>query len=226
MQARSSPRIVLSRNSGQEGRQAAVGSLQNLVSDLRKTLSPEVVAASSRLLGYMLGVDSERVDLHRFQRLVAQAAEGGDAERRSALLRDALALWRGAPLAELAFEPFAHIEIARLEEMRTAAREELIEAELELGRHSSLVGELETLVTEHPLRERLRGQLMLALYRRAGRWALEHIGEPARRSSAAWNRPSPDLQRLEQSILRHDSALDFVERRPRLLHRPKSGARP
>src|SRR4029077_4187054 len=87
---------------------AAVGSLQNVVSDLRKALSPEVVATRSP--GYMLGVDPERVDLHRFQRLVAQAAEGGEPERRSALLREALALWRGPPLAELAFEPFAHIE--------------------------------------------------------------------------------------------------------------------
>ena len=191
---------------------AAVGSLQNVVSDLRKALSPEVVATRSP--GYMLGVDPERVDLHRFQRLVAQASEGGEAERRSALLREALALWRGPPLAELAFEPFAHIEIARLEEMRTAAREELIEAELQLGRHSPLVGELETLVTEHPLRERLRGQLMLALYRSGRQVEALEAYRQARETlvDELGIEPSPDLQRLEQSILRHDRELDFVEK--------------
>ena len=191
---------------------AAVGSLQNVVSDLRKALSPEVVATRSP--GYTLGVDPERVDLHRFQRLVAQASEGGEAERRSALLREALALWRGPPLAELAFEPFAHIEIARLEEMRTAAREELIEAELELGRHSALVGELETLVTEHPLRERLRGQLMLALYRSGRQVEALEAYRRARETlvDELGIEPSPDLQRLEQSILRHDSDLDLVEK--------------
>ena len=142
--------------------------------------------------GYVLDVDRERVDLHRFERLVAQAAEGGDAEKRSSLLREALGLWRGPPLADLAFEPFAHVEIARLEELRTAAREELIQAELELGRHSQLVAELETLVAEHPLRERLRGQLMLALYARAGRRRRSRrTGKLARRSSrsSASSRP-------------------------------------
>jgi class 3 adenylate cyclase len=190
---------------------AAVGSLQNVVSDLRKALSPEVVA--TRPPGYMLGVDPERVDLHRFQRLVAHAAEGGEAERRSALLHEALALWRGPPLAELAFEPFAHIEIARLEEMRTAAREELIEAELELGRHSPLVGELETLVKEHPLRERLRGQLMLALYRSGRQVEALEAYRQARETlvDELGIEPSPNLQRLEQSILRHDSDLELVK---------------
>ncbi|MEP6910949.1 MAG: BTAD domain-containing putative transcriptional regulator [Actinomycetota bacterium] len=189
---------------------AAVGSLQNLISDLRKALGRDLVR--TRQPGYVLDVDRERVDLHRFERLVAQAAEGGDAERRSTLLHEALALWRGPPLADLAYEPFADVGIARLEELRTAAREELIQAELELGRHSQLVGEVEMLVAEHPLRERLRGQLMLAFYR-SGRQAEALEAYRQARDTLVEElgiEPSPDLQRLEQSILRHDSELDLV----------------
>jgi DNA-binding SARP family transcriptional activator len=188
----------------------AVGSLQNLVSGLRKALGRDTVR--TREPGYMLDVDPDRVDLHRFERLVAQAAEGGDVERRSSLLREALGLWRGAPLADLAFEPFAHVEVARLEELRTAAREELVQAELELGRHSQLVGELETLVAENPLRERLRGQLMLALYR-SGRQAEALEAYRQARETLVEElgiEPSPGLQRLEQSILRHDSELELA----------------
>ena len=189
---------------------AAIGSLQNLVSELRRVLGRDVVR--TRQPGYILDVDPERVDLHRFERLVVQAAEGGDAERRSTLLREALTLWRGPPLADLAFEPFAHLEIARLEELRTAAREELIQAELERGRHAQLVGELETLVAEHPLRERLRGQLMLALYR-SGRQAEALDAYRQARETLVEElaiEPSPDLQRLEQAILRHESGLDLA----------------
>jgi DNA-binding SARP family transcriptional activator len=188
---------------------AAVGSLQNLISDLRKALGRDLVR--TRQPGYVLDVEPEQVDLHRFERLVAQASEGGDAQRRSELLREALSLWRGPPLADLAFEPFAHVEAARLEELRTAAREELIDAELELGRHSQLVGELEGLVAENPLRERLRGQLMLALYR-SGRQA-EALEAYRRARETLVDElgidPSPELQRLEQSILRHDAELDL-----------------
>ena len=189
---------------------AAVGSLQNLISDLRKALGRDLVR--TRQPGYVLDVDRERVDLHRFERLVAQAAEGGDAERRSTLLNEALAMWRGSPLADLAYEPFADIEIARLEELRTVAREALIQAELELGHHSQLVGEVEMLVAEHPLRERLRGQMMLALYR-SGRQAEALEAYRQARETLVEElgiEPSPDLQRLEQSILRHDSELDLV----------------
>jgi class 3 adenylate cyclase len=188
---------------------AAVGSLQNLISELRKALGRDLVR--TRQPGYVLDVDREHVDLHRFERLVAQAAEGGDAERRSMLLREALALWRGPPLADLAFEPFADLEIARLEELRTAAREELMQAELELGRHAQLVGELEALVAEHPLRERLRGQLMLALYR-SGRQAEALDAYRRARETLVEElgiEPSPDLQRLEQAILRHERDLDL-----------------
>jgi DNA-binding SARP family transcriptional activator len=188
----------------------AVGSLQNLVSGLRKALGWNVLV--TRPPGYVLDLDPEWVDLHRFERLVAQAAEGGDPEHRSSLLHDALGLWRGPPLADLAFEPFALVEIARLEELRTAAREELAQAELELGRHSRLVAELEALVAEHPLRERLRGQLMLALYR-SGRQAEALDAYRQARETLVEElgiEPSSELQRLEQSILRHDRELDLA----------------
>ena len=101
------------------------------MSELRKALGRDTVR--TRAPGYMLDVDPDRIDLYRFERLVAQAAEGGEAEQRTRLLREALGLWRGTPLADLAFEPFAHVEVARLEELRTAAREELVQAELELA---------------------------------------------------------------------------------------------
>src|SRR5262245_60819928 len=191
---------------------AAVGSLQNLVSELRKIVGRDAVR--TREPGYVLDVDPERIDLHRFERLVAQAAEGGDPKRRSALLREGLALWRSDPLADLTYEPFAHVEVARLEELRTAAREELADAELELGHHTQIVGELETLVAEHPLRERLRGQLMLALYR-SGRQAEALDAYRQARDTLVDElgiEPSPELQRLEQSVLRHDEELDLPER--------------
>ena len=188
---------------------AAVGSLQNLVSDLRKALGRETVR--TREPGYVLEVDPERIDVHRFERLVAQAAEGGDARRRASLLHEALGLWRGEPLADLAFEPFAHVEIARLEELRTAAREELVEAELELGRHAQLVTELESLVSENPWRERLRGQLMLALYRSGRQAEALEAYRQARETlvDELGIEPSTELQELEQAILRHDPELDL-----------------
>jgi DNA-binding SARP family transcriptional activator len=190
----------------------AVGSLQNLVSGLRKQLGPETIQTHAP--GYRLVLDPEQVDLNRFERLVAQAGETEEAQRRASLLRDALELWRGPALADLALEPFAQIEIARLEERRTAAREDLLDAELELGRHAQLVGELEALVSEHPLRERLRGQLMLALYR-SGRQAEALEAYRAARETLVEElgiEPSPELQQLEQSILRHDQKLDLAAR--------------
>jgi hypothetical protein len=129
---------------------------------------------------------------------------------RSARLSEALALWRGPPLADFAFEPFAQPEIRRLEELRSVALEERIAADLELGRHDELVGELEALVREHPLRERLRGQLMLALYR-AGRQAEALQAYYDARSVLVEElgvEPGRPLQELFASILRHDHALD------------------
>ena len=119
------------------------------VSQLRKTLGKERL--QTRPPGYVLRVAKDELDLARFQRLL----EAGEA-------KEALALWRGEPLSDFAYSRFAQSEIARLEELRLAALEERIEANLARGRHGELVGELEGLVREHPTRERLRAQLMLA----------------------------------------------------------------
>ena len=116
--------------------------------------------------GYRLRVDSGELDLDVFEHLVAQAhraTQSGDHELASSTLGEAEALWRGRPLADLEAKPFAQIEIERLAEMRLVAAEDRIDADLTLGRHRQLVPELERMVAEHPLRERVRGQLMLAL---------------------------------------------------------------
>jgi DNA-binding SARP family transcriptional activator/DNA-binding beta-propeller fold protein YncE len=163
--------------------------------------------------GYVLSVPPEGLDARRFEALLGRGRRelaSGEAERASLTLRDALALWRGPALADLAFEPFAQTEIARLEELRLAALEARIEAELVLGRQASLVAELESLVAAHPYREGLRVQLMLALYR-SGRQA--EALETYRRARRTFSEelgiePSPRLQELEGAILRHDSSLE------------------
>jgi DNA-binding SARP family transcriptional activator len=182
----------------------ATASLQNFVSQLRKTLGPELI--ETRPPGYLVRLDNGQLDLSRVRRLVDEA-RASDPVRRARLYGEALALWRGEPLAELAYESFAQTEIARLAELRLLLVEEHAEAELAIGRHAELIGDLEALVHQHPLRERLRGQLMLALYRsgrqadaldayRAGRTALvEGLGIE----------PSPLLQRIHASILRQET---------------------
>jgi DNA-binding SARP family transcriptional activator len=187
-------------------RTAATG-LQNLVSQLRKILPEGVLVTQAP--GYRVQLEADELDLRLFERLVAEA-EGHAARSRSQLLRDALALWRGPALTEFAFDHFARDEIRRLEELRLRVIEERIDADLELGRGSELVGELETLVRQQPLRERLRGQLMLALYR-AGRQA-EALGayQDARRVlvDELGIEPSPTLQKLYRSILRQEPVLE------------------
>jgi DNA-binding SARP family transcriptional activator len=138
------------------------------VARLRKALPPGVL--TTRSPGYLVRVEPGELDLHRFERLVDEGRSllaRGLAADASARLRDALSLWRGPALADFAYESFAQAAIARLEEIRLAAVELRIDADLALGRHHELVGELEALVAEHPLRERLRRDLMLALYRSA-----------------------------------------------------------
>src|SRR5437762_7512132 len=169
--------------------------------------------------GYELRIAPGQLDAERFQHLLdegraALAADNPGAAAQT--LRDALGLWRGPPLADFTYDSFAQQEIARLDELRLAAIEERIEADLSLGRHDAVVQELEQLVARHPLRERLRGPLMLALYR-SGRQteALE-----------AYNRgrvqlveqlgldPGRALQKLERQILVQDPALDGAARAP------------
>ena len=188
----------------------AVTQVQRQVSELRRALgSADVV--ETRPPGYLLRVRDEDFDLARFERLTAEAGRTrNDAAAAAALLREALGLWRGPPLADLAYEPFARAAVERLEELRLAALEERIEADLALGRHSALVPELESLIAEEPLRERLRGQLMLALYR-AGRQteALEAYRLTREALVGSFGlEPSEPLQALERAILKHDPAIE------------------
>jgi DNA-binding SARP family transcriptional activator len=194
---------------GEQPPRTAPTSLQNFVSQLRKLLGPDVL--ETRSPGYRLNVPAERLDVERF-RTAVEEARGLDPEERGTKLRAALSLWRGPALADFTFEPFAQADIARLEELRLNAIEGRVEADLEAGRHAELIGELEGLVERHPLRERLRGQLMLALYR-AGRQAESlEVYQDARRAlvDELGIDPSPALQQLHASILRQEAGLDTM----------------
>lgn len=185
-------------------------SIQGYVSGLRKLLGAETIETAGG--GYRLTAEPGTLDVHRFtQRL----AEGEDALARGApqqareLLEAALALWRGPALADFAYETWAQEEANRLEELRLVARERLGDARLALGAHAELVAELEALVREHPLRERLRAQLMLALYR-SGRQA-EALEEYGRARELLVEQlgidPGPELQELQRAILNQDDTL-------------------
>jgi len=184
--------------------------VQGYVSNLRKVLDEGLLV--SRGHGYLLQVDPGQTDVDRFESLVAaghRALVAGDPQAAAERLREALSLWRGPALADFTYESFAQSEIAQLEEARLAALEERIEAELALGEHTRLVGELEVLVREHPLRERLVAQLMLALYR-SGRQAdaLSAYREARiRLMDELGLNPGPELQELERGILAQDPAL-------------------
>jgi predicted ATPase/DNA-binding SARP family transcriptional activator len=187
-----------------------VNTLQGRVSALRRALGPGGAGlVVTRPPGYVLEVEAGQVDAARFERLVAEAgrAAGAAAAR---LLEEALGLWRGPALAEFADQPWARAEAARLEELRLAAVEALVELRLAAGDHPGLVGELEGLAAAHPTRERLRGQLMVALYR-SGRQADALGVYQATRAVLAEELgidPSPELQRLHQAILVQDPALE------------------
>jgi len=187
----------------------AVKSIQLYVSRLRKELGEGRLV--TRAPGYVLRVERSELDVARFEQLVGEARVA-EAERAARKLREALALWRGRPLADLAYEPFAQAEIARLEELRLDALELRIEADLAGGRHTQLVGELEALVAEHPLRERLWMQLMLALYRSSRQAEALEAYRGARRvlDEQLGLDPSAELKQLQQSILEHDPALDLA----------------
>ena len=191
--------------------QSGRAALRVRVSGLRKALPGVTIATRAR--GYVIELEPDALDAARFERLLARgstALGAGEAEEAASLLRTASGLWRGPALPDFAYEGWAQAEIARLEELHVRATEERIEAELALGRHANLVVELEALVAAHPLRERLRGQLMLALYR-AGRQAeaLEAYRDGRRYMADELGlEPSPALQALEQEILRQDPSLE------------------
>ena len=184
----------------------AATSLQNAVSQLRKALGPDVV--ETRAPGYALNAEKDAVDARRFEQLVNEA-RSADADRRAGLVDEALQMWRGPPLSDFAYEPFAQNEAARLEELRLTAVEERMEAELELGGAAELVGGLEQLVRENPMRERPRGQLMLALYRSGRQAEALQAYQDARKMlvDELGIEPTPSLQELHASILRQESAL-------------------
>ncbi len=196
----------------------ALARLQVHVSQLRKALGPDAGLLETRPGGYALVPPPGAIDAARFEALAREgrdALAAGDPARAAGALGKALGLWRGPALGDLAYEPFAEGAATRLDELRLVAREDRVDAELALGRHRELVAELEVLTFEHPLRERLRSQLMLALYR-CGRQADSlAVFEEARQELADEGLdPSPALAALQLSILRQDPALLVAEPEP------------
>jgi DNA-binding SARP family transcriptional activator len=199
----------------------ATKTMQVHISRLRKALSAGAGNASEGVVvtrggGYELRLDPEQLDAHRFERLMAEGRSelaGGRPQRAVSALERALSLWRGAALAELAYEPFAQREIARLDDMRVAALEQLIEAKLALGAHAEVVEQLEVLIGEHPYRERLRAQLMLALYRLDRQADALQAYQDARRTlvEELGIEPGERLRELERAILAQDRELHLVE---------------
>ena len=187
--------------------------LQTYVSQLRKALGSEVIV--TRPSGYELVVEADGFDLHRFERLVAEAGASKPAVA-AARLREALSLWRGPPLADFLYERWAQADIGRLIELRLSTLQDRLDADLALGRDGDLVGELERLVSEYPLSERLRGQLMLALYRSGRQADALAAYRDARRAlvDALGIEPTLVLRQLERRILDQDPSLDHVTAEP------------
>jgi DNA-binding SARP family transcriptional activator len=197
--------------------------LQVLVSDLRKALGEEILL--TRPSGYVLTAQPEDVDGAEFARLLdggRRALTAGDARGAEEKLRSALDLWRGGAFQDLAYEDFAQAEIARLEELRAEAEEELVEAELALG-HGDVVAKLEALIAAHPHRERFRGQLMLALYRAQRQSEALAAYQEARAVlvEELGVEPGPALRRLQQAILNQDPELESQLPPARLRRQPR-----
>jgi DNA-binding SARP family transcriptional activator len=198
---------------GEHPPRTAATSLQNLVSQLRKVLGPDLLVTKPP--GYLLRIDPSQLDANRAQALLEEA-KAAPANERGGKLRDALALWRGPPLEEFGYEAFAQGEIARLEELRLTLLEERIDADIEAGGDRAVVGELEALLGEHPLRERLREQLMLALYRSGRQAEALDAFQQGRRVlvEELGIDPSPRLQQLHAAILRQEVNLQPARAAP------------
>ncbi|MBA3734901.1 MAG: AfsR/SARP family transcriptional regulator [Actinobacteria bacterium] len=207
--------VIIDELWGDEAPPTAAKVLQNCVSALRKELPPDTIRTVSG--AYCLALEPDELDRDRFERLLSEgraALTAGDYSDALDRLHAALALWHGAPLTDLSYERFAQDEVTRLDELHVAALEDRFEAELALGRHDELVPELEALVTRQPLRERLRAQLMLALYR-AGRQAEALDAYRAARRTLLTElgiEPGRALHELEHAILAQDPALDVALR--------------
>jgi DNA-binding SARP family transcriptional activator len=193
------------------GPATAATSLQAHVSRLRRALGDDrrIVTTAG---GYLIRVAPGELDRERFEGLVEEgdaAISTGDSELAFEKLREALSLWRGPPLSDFQYDSFAQAEIARLEELHVRAVEQRVEAELALGREGQVVGELERLVLGHPYRERLRGQLMLALYR-TGRQAEALDAYRKARATLVEElgiEPSTELRELHDAVLAQDPSL-------------------
>src|SRR5215470_10594209 len=189
---------------------SAANALQAAISRLRRLLPPGRLITTAP--GYRLRVFQAELDAAQFEQLIFEgrdALAGGSAAEAARLLDQAMTLWRGPPLADFRYEPFAQAEIARLEELQLACLEERNEAQLALGSAGALTAELGRMVAGHPLRERLRGQLMLALYR-SGRQAEALDAYREFRSTLREElglEPASALRQLEAAILRHDPVL-------------------
>jgi DNA-binding SARP family transcriptional activator/nucleotide-binding universal stress UspA family protein len=186
-------------------------SVQVRVAALRRALGGDVLL--TRGDGYLIRFMPNELDLHRFEQLLSDGRDAlGAADPSAAVvtLHEALALWRGPALADFAYESFAQPAIARLEDLRVHALELRVEAQLELGLHAQLVADLEDLVSAHPFRERLRGQLMLALYRDGRQAEALDVYRRTREGLVAelGIEPAPMLQQLHHAILRQDRSLD------------------
>jgi len=193
----------------------AVTQVQRQISGLRKLLGSGS-AIETRPPGYIIHLSPNQLDLDRFERgtdEAGRAMQRGDASQAASLLRRVLGLWRGAALADLAHERFARIAVERLEEIRLAALEQRLDADLVLGRHRELIGELEELASRYPLRERLAGQLMLSLYRSSRQAEALDVYRRTREAlvGGLGLEPTPALGELERAILTHDPALDLEQ---------------
>ncbi|WP_030668732.1 AfsR/SARP family transcriptional regulator [Streptomyces rimosus] len=203
---------------------SAPTTLQTYILQLRRriaaALGPDSPVGSKDVLvtrygGYLLGIDPEAVDVHVYDRLVAEsrtAADAGDAAAVARLCRRALALWRGPALVDVQTGPTLEVELVRLEESRLGVLERRIDAELQLGMHSHLLAELRALTVRHPLHEGLHAQFMIALYRSGRQWqALEtYQALRGRLVDELGVDPSPRLQRLHRTVLGGDPALDHT----------------
>ena len=200
---------------GADASEASIRAVRVAVSRLRRLLDDETVATGPG--GYLLRADPDQLDIAEFEALVAEgrvALSGGDAAAAGGSFRSALALFRGRPLTDLALIEFVQPEVRRLEDLRLSALMDRIDVDLVLGSGSELVPELETLVQANPFQERLRGQLMLALYR-SGRQndALEVYRRTRELLAGELGlEPSRALQQLQQSILRQDESLELAPR--------------